>query len=40
MFDTLAVQQIANEKNFFELIIFIEENKNQYANFILTGEFD
>lgn len=38
MFDTLAVQRIAHERNFFELVIFIEEHKDQYARFILTGE--
>lgn len=38
MFDTLAVQRIAHEKNFFELVILIEEYKDEYARFILTGE--
>ena len=38
MFDTLAVQRIAHEMNFFELVVFIEEHKDEYARFILTGE--
>lgn len=38
MFDTLAVQHIAHEKSFFELVVFIEEHKDEYARFILTGE--
>lgn len=38
MFDTLAVQRIAHEMNFFELVIFIEEHRDKYARFILTGE--
>ncbi len=38
MFDTLAVQRIAYEKSFFELVIFIEEHRDEYARFILTGE--
>lgn len=38
MFNTLAVQRIAHEKNFFELVILIEEHKDEYARFILTGE--
>lgn len=38
MFDTLAVQRIAHEKNFFELVIFLEDHKDEYARFILTGE--
>lgn len=38
MFDTLAVQRIAHEKSFFELVVFLEEHNNEYARFILTGE--
>ena len=38
MFDTLDVQRIAHDMNFFELVVFIEEHKDQYARFILTGE--
>ena len=29
------VQVIANEMNFYELVIFIEEHKGDYAKFIL-----
>lgn len=38
MFDTNRVQIIANEMKFYELVIFIEEYKGDYAKFILTGE--
>ena len=38
MFDTLAVQRMAHERDFFELVIFLEEHKEEYARFILTGE--
>lgn len=38
MFDTNMVQVIANEMKFYELVIFIEEHKGDYAKFILTGE--
>lgn len=38
MFDTRAVQRIANEMNFFELVVFLEEHKGDYVRFILTGE--
>ncbi|GFH40242.1 DUF5049 domain-containing protein [Pseudolactococcus insecticola] len=38
MLDATTVQRIANDKNFFELVIFIEEHKNDYTNFIMTGE--
>lgn len=38
MFDIYTVQRIADEMLFFELVIFIEENKADYLRFILTGE--
>jgi hypothetical protein len=38
MFDTTAVQRIAFEMDFFELVDFIEGNKGAYVRFILTGE--
>ena len=38
MFDTIAVQRMAHDMNFHELVIFIEDNRKQYVNFILTGK--
>lgn len=38
MLDTNMVQIIANEMNFFELVIFIEEHRKEYLHFIFTGE--
>lgn len=38
MLDSNMVQIIANEMHFFELVIFIEENREEYSRFILTGE--
>lgn len=38
MFDVNTVQRIAHEMNFFELVVFLEEHKDQYVRFILTGE--
>lgn len=38
MFDLNAVQRIAYEMDFYELVEFIEENKAAYVRFILTGE--
>lgn len=38
MFDTSVVQYIADEMHFYELVVFIEEHKDLYAQFILTGE--
>ncbi|MCI2061721.1 MAG: DUF5049 domain-containing protein [Eubacteriaceae bacterium] len=38
MFDINAVQRIAYEMDFYELVNFIEENRGKYVRFILTGE--
>lgn len=38
MFDINAVQRIAYEMDFYELVNFIEENRRKYVRFILTGE--
>lgn len=38
MFDLNAVQRIAYDMDFFELVDFIEENKAAYVRFILTGD--
>ncbi|EFM24298.1 DUF5049 domain-containing protein [Selenomonas sp. oral taxon 149] len=38
MFDVPAVQRIAFEKGFYELVCFIEEDRAAYVRFILTGE--
>ena len=37
MFDLPAVQRIANDMLFFELVLFLEENRSEYVHFILTG---
>ena len=37
MFDLRAVQRIAYEMDFCELVTFIEEEKAAYVRFILTG---
>ena len=38
MFDTNAVQRIAYERDFYELVVFIKEHKDEYVHFILTGK--
>lgn len=38
MFDLNMVQRLAYERDFYELVVFIEENKAAYVRFILTGE--
>lgn len=38
MFDLNAVQCLAFERGFYELVNFIEEDRKAYVRFILTGE--
>jgi len=38
MFDVMAVQRIANDMGFYELVLFLEDNRKEYTHFILTGE--
>ena len=38
MFDLSAVQRIAYDMDFFELVCFLEDEKAAYVRFILTGE--
>lgn len=38
MLDSRAVQRIANREGFYELVIYLEEHRREYANFILTGK--
>ncbi|MBR0315813.1 MAG: DUF5049 domain-containing protein [Synergistaceae bacterium] len=37
MLDVKYVQQLAFQRNFFELVCFIEENRKEYAEFIFRG---
>ena len=38
MFDLPVVQCLANERDFYELVCWIEDHKKEYVRFILTGE--
>ena len=38
MFDVNAVQRIAYDMGFFELVVYLEEHRREYAHFIITGE--
>ena len=40
MFDVNTVQRIAHEMEFYELVIFLEEEKAKYVKFILNGDED
>ena len=38
MFDVNTVQCIANDMGFFELVVYLEDNRCEDTQFILTGE--
>ncbi len=38
MCETAAVQRAAFDRGFYELVLFIEENRESYRDFILTGK--
>lgn len=38
MFDINRVQYEANERRFYELVLYLEDNKAEYSRFILTGD--
>ena len=38
MFDIYGVQREAYELGHFELVVFIQEHKENYIKFIMTGE--
>ena len=38
MFDLPAVQRLAFERDYFELVIYLEEHPEEYVRFILYGE--
>ena len=37
MMDTTAVQRYANDHNMYELVIYLEEHKREYCEFIFSG---
>ncbi|MCL2853838.1 MAG: DUF5049 domain-containing protein [Defluviitaleaceae bacterium] len=37
MLDVNAVMVIANREGFYELVVYLIDNKREYAQFILTG---
>lgn len=38
MFDIRTVQYIANREGYFELVIYLEEHRKEYVDFILRGD--
>ena len=38
MFDIPMVQRLAYEREFYELVCWLEDHRKEYVHFILTGE--
>jgi hypothetical protein len=38
MFDLPCVQRLAFDRGYYELVLFIEEHRDEYVRFIMTGE--
>ena len=38
MFDIGMVQRLAYERDFYELVLYLEDHRSEYVHFILTGE--
>ena len=38
MIDIGMVQRLAYERDFYELVLYLEDHRSEYARFILTGE--
>ena len=38
MFDVPVVQRLTYERGFYELVLYLEEHRKEYAHFIMTGE--
>ena len=38
MFDLPVVQRLAYERDFFDLVVYLEEHPKEYVHFIMYGE--
>ena len=38
MFDIPMVQRMAYERDFYELVCWLEDHRKEYTHFIMTGE--
>ena len=38
MFDVTMVQRLAYERDFYELVLFLEDHRKEYVNFNLHGD--
>ena len=40
MFDLPMVQRLAYDREYYELVCWLEEHRKEYVRFIMTGEAD
>lgn len=38
MLDSRAVQVLANQCRYYDLVVFIEDHRREYCKFIMTGD--
>ena len=38
MFDINTVQRLAYERDFYELVLYLEDHRSEYVKFIMSGE--
>ena len=38
MFDLPVVQRLAYERDYYELVLYLEKHRKEYVYFIMTGE--
>ena len=38
MFDVPMVRRLAYDRGYYELVLYLEDHRKEYAHFILTGE--
>ena len=38
MLDVPVVQRLAYERDFYELVLYLEDHRKEYVHFIMTGE--
>ena len=38
MFDLPMIQRLAFDRNYYDLVLFIEEHRDEYVRFMLHGE--
>ena len=38
MFDLPVVQRLAYERDYYELVLYLEKHRKEYVHFIMTGE--